>query len=83
MDLPLGENNFLISMISLKSTSKGYASLDYNLSDYISGDLKKLDIMINNETVDALSFITHSKDAYHRGVSMCSKTKRVDSKANV
>ena len=75
-DLPLGEIIFDF-YDKLKSTSKGYASLDYNLSDYISGDLKKLDIMINNETVDALSFITHSKDAYHRGVTMCSKLKEL------
>ena len=75
-DLPLGEIIFDF-YDKLKSISKGYASLDYNLSDYISGDLKKLDIMINNETVDALSFITHSKDAYHRGVAMCSKLKEL------
>ena len=75
-DLPLGEIIFDF-YDKLKSTSKGYASLDYNLSDYISGDLKKLDIMINNEVVDALSFITHSKDAYHQGVSMCSKLKEL------
>jgi len=75
-DLPLGEIIFDF-YDKLKSTSKGYASLDYHLSDYISGDLKKLDILINNETVDALSFITHSNDAYQRGVSMCSKLKEL------
>ena len=75
-DLPLGEIIFDF-YDKLKSISKGYASLDYHLSDYISGDLKKLDIMINNETVDALSFIIHTKDAYHRGVAMCSKLKEL------
>ena len=75
-DLPLGEIIFDF-YDKLKSTSKGYASLDYHLSDYIAGDLKKLDILINNEPVDALSFITHSKDAYNRGVFMCSKLKEL------
>jgi GTP-binding protein LepA len=75
-DLPLGEIIFDF-YDKLKSTSKGYASLDYHLSGYISGDLKKLDILINNEPVDALSFITHSNDAYNRGVFMCSKLKEL------
>ena len=75
-DLPLGEIIFDF-YDKLKSTSKGYASLDYHLSGYISGDLKKLDILINNEPVDALSFITHSNDAYKRGVFMCSKLKEL------
>ena len=61
----------------LKSTTKGYASLDYHLNDYIAGDLKKLDILINNDPVDALSIITHSDDAYHRGVALCSKLKEL------
>jgi|TARA_B110000263_G_scaffold51738_1_gene43285 GTP-binding protein LepA len=75
-DLPLGEIIFDF-YDKLKSTSKGYASLDYHLSGYISGDLKKLDILINNEPVDALSFITHSNEAYNRGVFMCSKLKEL------
>ena len=75
-DLPLGEIIFDF-YDKLKSTSKGYASLDYHLSGYVSGDLKKLDILINNETVDALSFITHTDDAYHRGVALCSKLKEL------
>ena len=75
-DLPLGEIIFDF-YDKLKSTSKGYASLDYHLSDYVSGDLKKLDILINNEIVDALSFITHTNDAYHRGVALCSKLKEL------
>ena len=75
-DLPLGEIIFDF-YDKLKSTSKGYASLDYHLSDYVSGDLKKLDILINNEIVDALSFITHTNDAYHRGVALCAKLKEL------
>jgi len=75
-DLPLGEIIFDF-YDKLKSISKGYASLDYHLSGYVSGDLKKLDILINNETVDALSFITHTNEAYQRGVALCSKLKEL------
>ena len=75
-DLPLGEIIFDF-YDKLKSSTKGYASLDYNLKDFIPGDLKKLDILINNEPVDALSIITHADDAYHRGVALCSKLKEL------
>jgi len=75
-DLPLGEIIFDF-YDKLKSTTKGYASLDYNLKDFVPGDLKKLDILINNEPVDALSIITHADDAYHRGVALCSKLKEL------
>ena len=75
-DLPLGEIIFDF-YDKLKSTTKGYASLDYHLNDFIIGDLKKLDILINNDPVDALSIITHSSDAYHRGVALCSKLKEL------
>ena len=75
-DLPLGEIIFDF-YDKLKSITKGYASLDYHISDYVSGDLKKLDILINNEVVDALSMITHSDDAYDRGVALCSKLKEL------
>ena len=75
-DLPLGEIIFDF-YDKLKSTTKGYASLDYHLNDFVIGDLKKLDILINNESVDALSIITHSSDAYHRGVALCSKLKEL------
>ena len=75
-DLPLGEIIFDF-YDKLKSTTKGYASLDYNLKDFVPGDLKKLDILINNEPVDALSIITHTDDAYHRGVALCSKLKEL------
>jgi len=75
-DLPLGEIIFDF-YDKLKSTTKGYASLDYHLKNFVLGDLKKLDILINNEPVDALSIITHAEDAYHRGVALCSKLKEL------
>ena len=75
-DLPLAEIIFDF-YDKLKSTSRGYASLDYNLKDYEISDLKKLEILINNEPVDALSIITHSADSYHRGVALCSKLKEL------
>ena len=52
---------------TLKSTTKGYASLDYEMNGYLPSDLVKMDIMINGETVDALSLIVHKDFAYHRG----------------
>lgn len=75
-NLPLGEIIFDF-YDKLKSITRGYASLDYHISDYVSGDLKKLDILINNEVVDALSMITHSDDTYDRGVALCSKLKEL------
>ena len=61
----------------LKSRTRGYASLDYEFKRYESSDLVKLDIMINGETVDALSFIVHADSAYNRGRMMCEKLKDV------
>ena len=75
-ELPLGEIIFDF-YDKLKSTTKGYASLDYQLKNYVAGDLKKLDILINHESVDALSIITHTDNAYHRGVALCSKLKEL------
>ena len=60
---------------ALKSRSKGYASLDYDLKGYTPSSLCKLDILINREEVDALSFIVHSASAYERGRKMCEKLK--------
>ena len=60
---------------ALKSRSRGYASFDYELSDYMHSDLVKLDILINKEQVDALSFIVHADGAYERGRKMCEKLK--------
>ena len=60
---------------ALKSRSKGYASFDYELKDYVPSKLLKLDILINKEEVDALSFIVHADTAYERGRRMCEKLK--------
>ncbi len=60
---------------ALKSRSKGYASLDYELKGYETSSLVKLDILINREEVDALSFIVHSSSAYDRGRRMCERLK--------
>ena len=62
---------------TLKSKTKGYASIDYELSEYRKSELVKLDIHINNEQVDALSFIVHKDTAYTRGRKMAEKLKTV------
>jgi GTP-binding protein LepA len=62
---------------ALKSRTKGYASLDYELKGYEKSELVKLDILLNTETVDALSFIVHKDKAYARGRSMAEKLKEV------
>ena len=60
---------------ALKSRSRGYASLDYELKGYMVSKLVKLDILINKEQVDALSFIVFADGAYERGRMMCEKLK--------
>ena len=60
---------------SLKSRSKGYASLDYEFKDYRPSKLSKLDILLNGDIVDALSFIVHSDRAYARARRICEKLK--------
>jgi GTP-binding protein LepA len=61
----------------LKSISKGYASLDYELEDFAPSDLVKLDIRINGDVVDALSMIVHRERAYMRGRDLASKMREL------
>lgn len=61
----------------LKSSTKGYASFDYELSGYKRSNLVKMDILLNNEKVDALSFIVHRDKAYNRGRSICEKLREI------
>ncbi len=61
---------------ALKSRSRGYASLDYDMKGYAPSKLVKLDILINKEEIDALSFILHADTAYERGRKMCEKLKK-------
>lgn len=60
---------------ALKSRSKGYASFDYEMKGYVPSKLVKMDILVNKEPVDALSFIVHADGAYERGRKMCEKLK--------
>ena len=62
---------------SLKSKTKGYASFDYELKEYRTSNLVKLDILVNGENVDALSFIVHRDNSYERGKKMIEKLKTV------
>lgn len=75
-DMPLGEIIYDL-FDQLKSRTRGYASLDYELSSYKKSDLVKLDILLNGEVVDALSFIVHSDKAYNRGRQIAEKLKDV------
>ena len=73
-DLPLNEIIYDF-FDALKSRSRGYASFDYEMKDYERSELVKLDILINKEMVDALSFIVFKESAYERVRKMCEKLK--------
>lgn len=73
-DLPLAE--FIVDFYDkLQSMTRGYASLDYEHADYRAAQLVKVDMLINQEPVDAFSFICHADDAYHRGHAAAMKLK--------
>ena len=76
VEMPLGEIVFDF-YDKLKSISKGYASFDYHISDYKPANLVKLDILLNGESVDALSTLIHRDNAYDFGRRMCVKLKEL------
>ena len=61
----------------LKSCSRGFASFDYELSEYLPSKLVKMDILLNNNIIDALSSITHRDFAYSRGRQICTKLRKL------
>ncbi len=74
-DLPLNEIIYDF-FDALKSRSRGYASFDYDLKGYQTSKMVKLDILVNKQQIDALSFIVHADSAYDRGKKMCEKLKK-------
>lgn len=75
-DMPLAEL-ILDFFVQLKSRTKGYASLDYEFSEYRPSDLVKLDILLSGDEVDALSFIVHKDKAYTLARGLCDKLKEI------
>ena len=73
-DIPLAE--MIIDFYDkLKSVSRGYASMDYDFTDYRASDLVKLEVLVNKESVDALAMIVHKEQAYHRGQRLVTELK--------
>lgn len=73
-EIPLSET-IIDFYDKLKSVTQGYASLDYQFMEYRRGDLVKVEVLVNNEPVDALAMICHRDDAYHRGQRLVTKLK--------
>jgi GTP-binding protein LepA len=75
-DIPLSE--LIVDFFDeLKSRTRGYASMDYHFLEYREGNLVKLEVLVDNEPVDALAAIVHKEDAYHKGQALVSKLKRL------